>query len=138
MNTPRKVGVIAITSAALLAPLLLTMPTASAHQERGLDARVLTARAGCPPESSPFCLALGRIRVTNHRSRPAVVCVGIAVHTARHRNLSVEGRSRQGQARVRLRPRSTKVSTYEVVYTSGLGQAHHVEISHLHTGGRPC
>jgi hypothetical protein len=108
-----------------------------AHIQHGLCARLLDEpRAACIHQTQ--CTVRGRIRIMNRRG-PGTgrlqVCVGMDVHTARHRDLTdplERDAAHLLEGYARLRPGQLKDSTYLVKYNSTLGRAHHLYIDHIH------
>jgi hypothetical protein len=139
----RALAASAVASAAILGAATLAAPApASAHPMRGLGAKLLTANYVCDELTWPFCTIEGRVRVRNNRATTLVICVGIDVFTAGNRNLSIGGPTPEGQAIVRVPPRTSRVTTYKVLFDDTNENADRVKVTHVHKhivqGGRQC
>jgi len=139
--------VVAAACVGLMTSVALAAAPAEAHRQRGLSAIVLSAQETCPDYSDRFCAVEGKVRVVNRRAAGTgaiVICVGIDVHTAAHRSLSVEQRNPDGQAIIRLRPGQSGRAAYRALFDADAGVADHVHITHVHKhvvhgfGGEQC
>ncbi len=119
----------------LMVPTLLTAPTAEAHEESGLVSRFVGGWQGTCDISPRICRAEGLVRIYSDRrpgSGALAICVGIQMHTANHRNLSLEPRTVHGQAVARVRPGRSKLATYKTVLDNSRGTPDHVHVVHTH------
>lgn len=144
MYTIRQVHVAALTLG-LLFPVIALTGTADAHEASGLDAAIVGSTEVVCDFGPPICRAEGRVRIFNNRRRgsgPIVICVGIKMHTADHRNLSLEPPTASGQAIATVRPGESKLTTYKTVFSMASGTPHHVHVKHTHKhislGGQMC
>jgi hypothetical protein len=118
---------------------------AHSHEERGLDAGIVGTTTVFCDFGGPICRAEGRVRATNDRARgtgPVVFCIGIEMHTAAHRNLSLEPPTVAGQAVTTVRPGRSRTTSFKTVYDESAGRIDHVHVVHTHRhvvqGGRTC
>ena len=129
-----------------VASVALSAQPASAHRHKSLSAKVLTAEAFCEELTYPYCSVGGKVKVKNKRAKGTqklLICLGINVHTADHRSLSVEPLLPDGQAMAQVKPKTSKTITYRTVYDDASGEADHVHVVHVHkhvyhNGGKQC
>jgi hypothetical protein len=119
---------------------------AAAHNQRRLSAKIVSAQVACDQLTYPYCSVEGKVRIKNKRAKgtkPIVICVGIDVHTKKHKSLSVEPPLPGGQAVAYVKRGKSKVTTYRTVFDASGGTADHVHVTHVHkhvfhTGGKQC